>query len=1349
MAFGAALAQAGATPEEAHLGALALAQELYARLLRWVVDHINLCLRQAARPAPSHGMSRRSSQESLAGLKISRQSSSELFEHAEKAAARTHGAPIAASTASAGRSRRSSRESLAGSETSRQRSIAAPVAGGRVGGEAVVLEPGGFEGGSDGANGLDQLVHNYLLEGLVGQMHAAPAPADPLKHRRAPKSPGKPGTPPRSGPVAGASLLSFATAPAPRSKRPTPIEASPASPVAAAAHDHNAWGSAEHATRLLQQLAPLADIEPHAVAAALERCSKELQACFATLLSDDDDDDDESPNQRKRRPSGALSRSPSASPARGGGARWGEVAAAHAGRAQQVRYAAGAQAPLLQAAARAWPRSNAARRTFELLCGSTSRFVAALCEPTAEALRQARIRPKHATPWLAAEGALEARVGTAVALLRRLHAPGGAPCFVCCVAPGHGVAAQLEVLGLAARADELRCGHPFAAPLPRWFARYGGLAYASHHRTDDASLLHLAAPRLLEAMEVAEKDASIGSTSLALSARGLLQAEHALARSSARALAMQQATRGKLARKEVAARKESIAMERGAVAVQQQVRGRLARRSVVARKESIATRAREELVAEAHARKRAATAMQRHFKGFQHRDAAEKRRSALLFVQRSWREAHRRQVIAQRRQAQEAKKAQARRRDQDDAAAVKMQTGWRGRSARKVVGELRRDERAEAAVEVLVWHVRGWLPRRRFSALRCAARVLQPALREMLLRWEVLGVRELRRGFHRRFVAHRQRLGVLEAQLAQPDLPAKKQQGLAQLVMRTRYQLRQLQVLMVERHKAAINAARRTPSGSTSMAASPRANAVKTTTASPPNRSPMDANVAVHSRAAKAAAACVPEAAMAAEAAEETARAAEAEAAQADEEMAEATGLAEAAAARGSPQRVEQEAEARGQEAVARATAAHRVARVRRDAAASAAERLEQVRAEAATAADDFEIAELEAAVASEAAAAAERTDKERQAATREVLAALPSEEAVDRLPTATLALAMEQLEAELALPLTTEIKRYALRRQVKAIGVHHKRRLADAETLRRAKDEAAAHRAAFVRKRPRTAPGTPGAATKVAGAAVEGEAGAMSSRAFKTPVAFSHWSVPRRAAAAAAAAAASNGGAGPSQSPVDDDLPVGWRSSTRPPADVLAAWAAQSCRQFIRTGLWRTTPSALASWQGRKFMSRELGGEGHELRGVGLMAPAHVVVDASSLSKTTPEKVFTASRLLYAPLPAGCEAPTVRSPAQGAAVGGERGAVLVQHESTASQAASAERLSATPAHRATPLSHRQRAAAAEGARLAHALDAAALPSPALAGRADPPWRRKPPVALGLGPKPRTPSGIPRPAFSR
>jgi len=542
---------------------------------------------------------------------------------------------------------------------------------------------------------------------------------------------------------------------------------------------------------------------------------------------------------------------------------------------------------------------------------------------------------------------------------------------------------------------------------------------------------------------------------------------------------------------------------------------------------------------------------------------------------------------------------------------------------------------------------------------------------------------------------------------------------------------------MVERHKAAVNAARRTPSGATSVAASPRASAVKAAPASSP-RSPMDDKVAAYSRAARAAAARVPEAAMAAEAAEAAARAAEAEAAQADEELAEATGLAEAAAARGSPQRVEQELEARAREAVARATAAHEVVRGRRDAAASAAERLEQVRAEAATAADDFEIAEVEAAVASEAAAAAERTATERQAAAREVLAALPNEEAVGRLPMATLALALEQLEAELASPLATEAKRYALRRQAKAVGAHHKRRLADEETLRRARDEAAAHRAAFVRKRPRAAPGTPGAATRPAGAAVDGVAGsALSSRAFKTPVAYSHWSDPRRAAA-------SNGGAGPPQSPVDEDLPAGWRSSTLPPSEVLAAWAAQSCRQFIRTGLWRTTPCALASWEGRKVWTRELGGEGVVASQSGLMAPAHVVVDVSSLSKTTPEKVFTASRLLYAPLPAGREAPTVRSAAQ--PPGGERAPGLVQHESRAAQALSAERLSAIPARRSMPLSHRQRAAAAEGGRLANALDAAALPSPAAEPR-PPPWRRPTPVALGLSakPKPRTPSSTPRP----
>jgi len=85
-----------------------------------------------------------------------------------------------------------------------------------------------------------------------------------------------------------------------------------------------------------------------------------------------------------------------------------------------------------------------------------------------------------------------------------------------------------------------------------------------------------------------------------------------------------------------------------------------------------------------------------------------------------------------------------------------MQSAVRGRSARRLSARMVRDERAEVAVEVLVWHVRGWLPRRRFNALRRAARVLQPAWRAMVLRWEVLGVRELRRSFHRRFVAHRQ-----------------------------------------------------------------------------------------------------------------------------------------------------------------------------------------------------------------------------------------------------------------------------------------------------------------------------------------------------------------------------------------------------------------------------------------------------------------------------------------------------------------------------------------------------------------------------------------------------------------
>ena len=77
--------------------------------------------------------------------------------------------------------------------------------------------------------------------------------------------------------------------------------------------------------------------------------------------------------------------------------------------------------------------------------------------------------------------------------------------------------------------------------------------------------------------------------------------------------------------------------------------------------------------------------------------------------------------------------------------------------AHRQARELRTERAEDAAVEHLVWRVQSWLPRRRFLALRRAALTLQQGVRATLLRWEVQGVRELRRDVHRRFVAHRQR----------------------------------------------------------------------------------------------------------------------------------------------------------------------------------------------------------------------------------------------------------------------------------------------------------------------------------------------------------------------------------------------------------------------------------------------------------------------------------------------------------------------------------------------------------------------------------------------------------------
>ena len=87
-------------------------------------------------------------------------------------------------------------------------------------------------------------------------------------------------------------------------------------------------------------------------------------------------------------------------------------------------------------------------------------------------------------------------------------------------------------------------------------------------------------------------------------------------------------------------------------------------------------------------------------------------------------------------------------------SAVKVQKMFRARSSRLYVGELRLEAAEQKAASTLTHFFANHLPRRRLVRLRRATRLIQAGVRVMLLRWEVLGVRGLRRDFHRRVLSH-------------------------------------------------------------------------------------------------------------------------------------------------------------------------------------------------------------------------------------------------------------------------------------------------------------------------------------------------------------------------------------------------------------------------------------------------------------------------------------------------------------------------------------------------------------------------------------------------------------------
>ena len=1164
----------GADHEAACLAAIALAQELYARLLKWVVDHVNMFLKHAPPPAAAAaGTSAAPASGAPAARQLSRK-------------------PAGAAGAASSRALLAQQQPPARKSSKNMLDLGAAAhegGGGGKRGDVLVLDPpeaAGDEGEAEG--GLDELMASYLLEGLLGQMHRAVPPADFLRARKATAA-ASPGGRASAKEHAGSGLLAFATAPA--AKAP----AAKAKQVGGSPQDPPDWPM-EDATALLEGIAPLAGAAPDALGAALDRCSAALHEEFGA------DEEEvvaaEQPTRHKAKAAQQQQRL--------------VLLARHNGRAEPVRYAGGARGALLQGAARAWLHSEGGERALSLLRGSSSRFVAALCEPTSEAARvakQARAARQRATPWLLPELEVEGRCGAAVGALRRVHE--ATPCFVACISPDVSVKEQTDALGLTATADELLRGFPYAAPLPRWFERYGGLLVHTHGASVHGANLHLEAPRLLQALGVRQSEYLLQNTSLALSAKGLLHAEKTLRARSGATVQLQQLARGRLARKESSKKIEAVAAEKAAV------------------EQAAAEKAATEKAATDERERVAAVGMQKVVKGWAAREEAERRRAALLRLQRFWKTAYRRQAKASLAMQKVVRGRMARAEVKQAKGATRLQAAMRARSSRLLTLTMRRQKQMEEGASAVQRFVRSKLLRFRFARLRHCARFVQARVRVMLLRWEYLGVRDLRRDFHRRAALHREKLEALTEQLAaaEADCDAqggtnaaleKRRHGLAQVVMRARYQLRQLQVMMVERHRAAIETARKgaVVRGGGKAGAEPGASP-RQMLQPPPDDASIGVDVAPFAEAARAAEAELPRA----QAEVEAAQAAAAMAETAAEEAAEA---AAAAAKRGDGVA----------EAVGRADEAHAAATDAHGAAAAAAARLQQARHEAAAARDELEMAEAEAAVAREAAAAAARADEERAEATRDALAALSKGgDAAGLLPVATLQLAMEQLEEELDHGATSEPKRYALRRQLLSLGSHYKRRVAEEHQLRRAKQETAAHRAAYVRSRAR--PASAGAAAAPATPAANGKAtraepvSAAEATAAATALGVAT-TTPRSNGRPASAAA---GGRGTASTQAAAKPSATSPSHEKTLDDALASWAAESCRQFLRTGRWLDTPGALC-----QLVERKRNGVVEGEAGAGLMAPAHVMVDASSLREQTPGRVKTASRLLYAPLPSGRE---------------------------------------------------------------------------------------------------------------
>ena len=459
-------------------------------------------------------------------------------------------------------------------------------------------------------------------------------------------------------------------------------------------------------------------------------------------------------------------------------------------------------------------------------------------------------------------------------------------------------------------------------------------------------------------------------------------------------------------------------------------------------------------------------------------------------------EARRREVEARLKaeaEAEEARlKAEEARRTLEHHSASRVQSVARGCSARVAVVRIRSERRVQRAASAICAVARGRSCRARFLRLRQVAVTIQRPVRRLLARLGATELQQARDKFHRRCDAHRKRLGALEARLRQRHHTEAQASGMRRLISVQRYELRVLQVAMLQSLRQQPHAAPAVAAASTrlkpipasasvpaamSLSRSPAAFSASASDTSSPLHPPSGGSLTSlggmsfassfgsSSTFGGAAIAMSPRKGAALQAASDAARRAMSFASPTSMIRAlptgPGTGLPTGLGTAGDGRAHEGSGES-APSVLINLSDAMSGAAVAEDGAAAGESEREQAALEALAEAEEEALAlELaEAEVAREAEESRRQAVAESLSAMQEALSGGTSER-FEALPMGTIRLAVEQLASEVADPLVSEAKRYATKRQLQALQAAQKRRTKEEEEVEEVKRAIAARKAA------------------------------------------------------------------------------------------------------------------------------------------------------------------------------------------------------------------------------------------------------------------------------------------------